>query len=448
MHDSSRCLLPSVFICFPRAMGSRTTNNSRQTAPSLPPASVGKDVIPPARRDNVANADQFVDRASETASAAITPELAALIAKTVQDTLAAERARAPSASLETIPAAASSSHGSSTVPVSAVTSSGGVSPSLVSSASEFLAAGSGISGQSGQGRPNQSLFVPSFVPTFSNAAISPSVFSSAIGLFATNVAFALNGATRDVADRSHAQSSPLLDQPFVVGPGFSPVPAKLVSQIVSGKYVDLSELLAANLELNEPEPQLLLDGRLVITSHPKKQKRRIEDIAAWMEAFSIFSLILVSHFPHRWKDLTQYQLLILRTFRHFAGKVWLAYDKAFREHAAATRLSDWSCMNVQLFNFHAAGSPVRSSTVPSSSKFVEPSGSSSSLITCISWNKGRCTAPHASCRYAHRCSLYSGSHWASTCSSSASKPKYEESKCRRSSPGASDASARSKVRRV
>ena len=72
MHDSSRCLLPSVFICFPRAMGSRTTNNSRQTAPSLPPASVGEDVIPPARRDNVANADQFVDRPSETASAAIT----------------------------------------------------------------------------------------------------------------------------------------------------------------------------------------------------------------------------------------------------------------------------------------------------------------------------------------------------------------------------------------
>ena len=219
----------------------------------------------------------------------------------------------------------------------------------------------------------------------------------------------------------------------------------LCSQIVSGKYVDLSELLAVNLELNELEPQLLLDGRLVITSHPKKQKRRIEDIAAWMEAFPIFSLILVSHFRHRWKDLTQYQLLILCTFRHFAGNT---YDKAFREHAAATRLSDWSCMNVQLFNFHAAGSSVRSSTVPSSSEFVEPSGLSSSLITCISWNKGRCTAPHASCRFAHRCSLCSGSHRASTCSSSASKPKYEEFKRCRSSPGASDASARSKVRRV
>jgi len=42
---------------------------------------------------------------------------------------------------------------------------------------------------------------------------------------------------------SHVSS--LTVQPFVVGPGFSPVPAKLVSQIFSRKFVDLSELLSA-----------------------------------------------------------------------------------------------------------------------------------------------------------------------------------------------------------
>ena len=39
---------------------------------------------------------------------------------------------------------------------------------------------------------------------------------------------------------------------------FSPVPAKLVSQIVAGKYVDLCDLLPANLHVKEPEPQLQL----------------------------------------------------------------------------------------------------------------------------------------------------------------------------------------------
>ena len=62
------------------------------------------------------------------------------------------------------------------------------------------------------------------------------------------------------------QPSPLVDQPFIVGPGFSPVPVKLVLQILAEKYIYLSELLPTNLQLKEPEPQLLLDGRLVLTS--------------------------------------------------------------------------------------------------------------------------------------------------------------------------------------
>ena len=79
------------------------------------------------------------------------------------------------------------------------------------------------------------------------------------------------------------------------------MPAKLVAQIVAGKYVDLSDLLLVNLVQKEPEPQLLFDSRLV--SQQRKQCRRIEDIATRMEAFAIFSLILVSHSPHHWKDL-------------------------------------------------------------------------------------------------------------------------------------------------
>ena len=55
--------------------------------------------------------------------------------------------------------------------------------------------------------------------------------------------------------------------------------------------------------------------------------------------------------------------------------MWLAYHKAFREHAAVTGLFDWCSMNAQLFNFHAAGALLRSSS-PSSGEFSEPSGSS------------------------------------------------------------------------
>ena len=118
---------------------------------------------------------------------------------------------------------------------------------------------------------------------------------------------------------------PTLHQPFIIGPGFWPIPGKLVGQIVTGKFVDLDDFLLANNLTSEPELQLLFDGRLILTPAPKKSKRRVEDISTWVEAFSIFCLVLTPYFPHHWKDLLQYQLLILRTYRQFNGRVWLAY---------------------------------------------------------------------------------------------------------------------------
>ena len=87
-----------------------------------------------------------------------------------------------------------------------------------------------------------------------------------------------------------------------------------------------------------------------------------------------------------------YQLLILRTHRQFTGRVWFAYDHAFREHAAATNLTDWSSINVQLFNFHAAGAAVRAYNAPVDGS-PEPRGSASLTIVCKSWNRGRVWPP-------------------------------------------------------
>ena len=134
----------------------------------------------------------------------------------------------------------------------------------------------------------------------------------------------------------------------------------------------------------------------MLTSTPKKPKRRVEDITTWMEAFSIYCLILTSFFPQRSKDLLQYKLLILRTYRQFSGKVWLAYGRAFREHAAAAKVVDWSSINVQLFNFHAAGALACGPTAVSPD-FPELVGASSSQNLCRSWNSGHCVALNASC---------------------------------------------------
>ena len=177
-----------------------------------------------------------------------------------------------------------------------------------------------------------------------------------------------------------------------------------------------------------------------MTSTPKKPKRQIEDISGWMEAFSVYCCVLTAHFPNRAKDLLLYQMMILRTYRQFTGRVWLAYDRAFRERAAATNLTDWSEVNTQLFNFHSAGASVRGAAAHVNS---EPRGAVSSNIVCRSWNNGRCVAPSAVCRFAHKCSRCLGQHRVAVCSSEASTQSGSESK----RPPPSPPRSRSKSRR-
>ena len=414
----------ALVIFVTSSMASRQTNNSMDAAfsalnvSSAPSAITSTSVVATSLPNlsvpisaPLAGSSSVADPGS---SVVLAPEIVALVSQTVQAALQASQFH-PS------PAIASS------VPASAARSS---SDTLNGSAAAFLASGTGFqqaqSSVTTQGR-NIPIVVPSFVSTF-NAPVSALASSSAhvtSGFSPPSEAFQV----------SHTQSSALADRPFVVGPGFSPVPGKLVSQILRGTYVNLSELLSVNLVCSDPEPHLMLDGRLVLTAPPKKQRRQIADITSWTEAFTVFSLVLTSSFPHRWKDLTLYKLLILRIHRQFSGRVWLAYDKAFREHAAATGLFDWSLMNAQLFNFHAAGASLRSSS-SSSGEFSEPSGSSSSRIACISWNKGLCTAPFTSCRYYHRCSRCGGSHRAISCSSRREQRLDDISKRRSRSPAA------------
>lgn len=110
--------------------------------------------------------------------------------------------------------------------------------------------------------------LPSFASTFTLAP------HAAVG-----AATSLSASTQGLAPTLPVVS-PVLHQPFLVGPGCSPVPSKLVTQITSGKFVDLSELLFTSLVEAESDPQLFLDGRIVLTSTPKRQRRKVEDIVS------------------------------------------------------------------------------------------------------------------------------------------------------------------------
>ena len=123
--------------------------------------------------------------------------------------------------------------------------------------------------------------------------------------------------------------------------------------------MELADLLSSNLQSVPDVPQVIMDGRLVLPVQ-KKRTKEITDIATWSEAFAIYSLVLGFHFPNRWYDLTAYNLTILKLYKKFTGPSWLSYDRAFREFAAATGLTVWSSVNLELYNFHTAGVAARS----------------------------------------------------------------------------------------
>ena len=171
---------------------------------------------------------------------------------------------------------------------------------------------------------SSSLVVPSFVPVFSLASLSSiAPWSSAVYSLPTTINSALASPPIVSPMAIPSLTAFPLQQPFVVGPSYSPMPFKVVSQITEGKFVNLKDLLAENITMPEEEPQLWFNGQLVLLHTPKKRKRPITDITSWREAFSIFYLILCSSFQHRWRDLTSYKLLILRTYCQFSDFVGL-----------------------------------------------------------------------------------------------------------------------------
>ena len=268
-----------VFVA--SSMASRQTNNSMDAAFSAPSSITSTSVIATSLlKLSVPNSAPLAGSSSMAdpgSSIVLGPEIVALASQTVQAALQALQFHPSPAIANSVPSSAASS-----------------SPdTLNGSAASFLEPGTGFqlaqSSAMTQGR-NIPIVVPSFVSTF-NAPVSALASSSA----QVTSGFSLPSEAFQV---THAKSSALADRPFVVGPGFSPIPGKLVSQILRGTWVDLSELLSANLVSSDSEPHLMLDGRLVLTAPPKKQRCQIKDITSWTKAFTVFSLVLTLLFPH------------------------------------------------------------------------------------------------------------------------------------------------------
>ena len=130
----------------------------------------------------------------------------------------------------------------------------GFLPSTSSSSSSPVPVASPTNVSTGMLSP---LVVPSFIPAFSAAPLSSTAHcSSVVHSLPTTVNSALDSQPIVCPTAVPSLTVLPLQQPLIVGPGYSPVPFKVVSQITAGKFVNLEDLQAENITMPEQEPQL------------------------------------------------------------------------------------------------------------------------------------------------------------------------------------------------
>ena len=195
-----------------------------------------------------------------------------------------------------------------------------------------------------------------------------------------------------------------LTQAFILGPGRPPIPAKLVSQILEFKFVDMSELLPENLEAPTYEsPAFTIEGRSIVptTTAASRKKNEINDILTWVECFNSYTAVITAFRPERARDLLAYMALIIRIAKQFPSRCWYNYDRAYRLNAAASNSVNWSQIHSDLYHYHTSVAVTSIQTQASRSR--EPRGDQNSMIACKSWNIGACSSPREFCRFRHRC---------------------------------------------
>ena len=229
---------------------------------------------------------------------------------------------------------------------------------------------SGVTEDPGSRRQSQGMFsAPAFVQT-TGGAVTPCNLSAAIAQ-AEPHRDGHHAIPRDTLagfneDLSHGQNMPTgFEKAFILGPGRAPIPAKLVTQILSHQFIELSELIPENLEDPQAETTTFsIEGSTIVPKVISRKKREVSDILTWVECFNSYTAVMSTFFPTRARDLLTYMALIIRTAKRFGGRSWLNYDRAFRREATASNVQDWSLMKPDFYNYHTAAVNPQSAGIP------------------------------------------------------------------------------------
>ena len=241
-----------------------------------------------------------------------------------------------------------------------------------------------------------------------------------------------------------------LTHPFIVGAALPVVPAKLVRKILTGEFIDMSDLLKDNMESERRRRGTDNSGT---PSAGTTSRREVPDILSWLHCFSLYAAVICDKYPQKARELWAYQAMMIAENRRCGGRGWLLYDTAFRQQVWSIEKTDFSQLNQALYSttFLAYGGKGQfcSRCLASDHTQDDCALHPTPMVPwvrlkdqarggrredrhhhetrrnwkgpCYAWNDGRCTAPY--CRFEHVCSRCGGDHKRRVCKGHAPEMK-------------------------
>ena len=162
--------------------------------------------------------------------------------------------------------------------------------------------------------------------------------SSRIGSSSSSSSSDSSSSSRNRHRHHHRRrrSSTFSDPPFI---SCSATPAKyLLKRIRRGKFVTFDKLLLPVLD-----ETLVVGQAAKRTRDSRSAKRRVVDLATWLEAWNIFLAVRLQVSPSSALQLAKYQAIMCQLFSSYPVGVCIKYDSLFRQAVARDKshLTPW-----------------------------------------------------------------------------------------------------------
>ena len=137
--------------------------------------------------------------------------------------------------------------------------------------------------------------------------------------------------------------------PPAARPSLSVLPDKLRGRIERREFIDFDDLLPDRLGVEPDVVQLAVGANRsvqLVQKPTQAQRRHVHDVASWLEAFTVYTRVIVAAAPDRANDLLAYQATILDANNSYHVDAWLSSDRRFRRAIASQPLSyDWAIID-------------------------------------------------------------------------------------------------------